>query len=136
MEFNEDDLNTGSYLGSGEHEVTIIKADVGQSRSGKPMMTVEFKATNGKTCMDWFVLEYRKKIASLALAAGASKETLKSGQWTTDMLTGKKLKLVREVTGKRTYSDRDGVIKETDNFENSYLPIETNASFTDEQLPF
>jgi len=140
MQFTDEDAVQHNFLNEGQHTVSITKVTEGNSKSGKPMTTVEFTAPNGKTCQDWFVHEFKKKLYRLALATGATPELLKSGEWATEMLQGKKLQLVRTVKGKRTYVDKEGVAREADDFENSYLPLSAgssaSSSFTEDTIPF
>lgn len=133
IRFTENDAKTSSFLGEGQHEVTITSAVDGQSKSGKDMITVEFTASNGKSCKDWFVTEFTKKLYSLALAAGIPSGVLMAEGVETAELRGKKLTLIRTVIGKRSYQDKDGVAQETDNFENSYVP--SSGSFTNDDFP-
>lgn len=135
IRFNDDDSVQSKFLGEGQHEVRVTKIDDKPSKKGMPMLTIEFTADNGKTCIDWFVLEFKKKLYGLALAAGATPEILKSGEWDSAELFGKRIMLIRTTVGKRSYTDKDGNPQEADNFENSYLPLE-NKSFTDSNIPF
>lgn len=124
IKFDDGDMvQESKFLGEGEHIVTITSATIGKSQSGKDMLTVEFTAPNGKTCKDWFVLEFKRKLHSLALASGATPGLLKSGEWEEHMLLGKKVVLIRSITGKRPYVDKEGVAREGDKFENAYAPV-------------
>lgn len=136
--FTKEDMNTSSFLGEGQHSVVITSATDTTSKAGKPMITVEFTAANGKSCMDWFTMEFKKKLWSLALATGIPAGVLEQEGVETAELRGKKLTLVRAVTGKRVYTDKEGVAKEADQFENSYLPLSAGGSesFTQENIPF
>ena len=133
VQFTQKDLETSKYLGEGEHEVTVTKITEKTSRAGAPMEEIEFTSSDGKITRDFLMGSYMPKIAQVALACGIQKEVLLSGEFDTNMLRGKKLKLVRRKSGKRTYV-KDGQTKETDDYENNYLVAE--ATFADEQLPF
>lgn len=127
--FDEGELEGSKYLGEGTHNCLITKVEAKTSKKGGAMIEVEFTAQNGRTTRDWFMMEGNKfKLAALALACGFTKEKLLKGEFTTQSLQGKGVKVVREVKG----ADEQG----RKNYENSYLPSEAKTAVTPDEIPF
>lgn len=130
--FDEGELEGSKYLGEGTYNCLITRVEAKTSKDkGTPMVEIEFTAQNGRGSRDWFVTEGNKfKLASLALACGFTKEQLIKGEFTTQALQGRGVRLVREVKG----TDSQG----RKNYENSYLAVEGRASApqADDTIPF
>lgn len=130
IKFEASELEERNYLGEGEHDCRITNVEHKQSKKGDPMVEVTFSDATTKTTRDWFMLTGNKfKLAGLALATGVPKASLLSGDFTTEMLKGRQVKVIRKITGK----DAQG----RNNYENSYLASGAmKPSESDDSLPF
>ena len=127
----------GQFLGEGVHTVTITKVEDKLSKKGDPMVEVEFSDSEGRTARDWFMNNENMawKMAQLALAAGFTRDAIMTVNWDTSMLKGKRLKLIKEITGKEVWEG-----KERNKYAQSYHQLDSNAgsaqAANDDTIPF
>lgn len=129
--FNDSEMEASKFLGEGTHSAFVSKMEMKLSKGGSRMMETEFSTIDGRTCRDWFVLEGagKFKLALLAQAVGFTKEQLKSGAFSTEMLQGKGVTLHRKITGKN--SDGKNL------YENDYaIQSGGDAKASSDDMPF
>lgn len=136
IKFDTEDLEGGQYLGEGEHECTISAIENKLTKAKQePMLEMTFTSVSGKSTRDWFMLVGKKfKLAQLALATGSSKEQLLAGSFNPMMLRGRKVKVLRKITGTEMYGTPP---KPTNKYENDYLPSgQQQTAASSEEIPF
>lgn len=141
IRFEESELEGGTYLGAGTHEVRITKIEKKGNKKGTgENLEIEFTSAAEQTTRDWFPVTGNKfKLAKLALACGFDKGYLIRGGFDTAMLAHKNVRLVREVTGEEAFVDSSGKAGTRKNYQNSYLPSQAkppSAASADSEIPF
>lgn len=139
--FTDADLAGGKHLGAGDHNCRITKLErKGNKKGTGDNLEVEFTSAAELTTRDWFPLAagVNFKLGKLALACGFTSDELKSGKWDTAQLANCYVRVVREVTGEESYTDKDGKQATRKNYANSYLPSPNAKPSTshDDSIPF
>lgn len=138
LTFDSGELEGSKYLGEGTHECRISKIERKPTKKGGEMVEIEFMAASERTARDWFPITGNKfKLGGLAIACGFNKELLLSGKFDTAQLANRFVKVVREVTGEESYTDKDGKAQTRKNYQSVYLPSAQGApSQTMDEIPF
>lgn len=127
---DESDLEGNTFLGTGEHDVTITKVEDGKSSTGNPMVTFTFSDAHGRTFQERCSSAAKWKFGEIAMAVGMTKQYLMTEGLETDQLVGSPLKVLREKDG--TYTNNKGEVR--DNIKTTYLagPQTTNQATEDD----
>lgn len=137
LTFNDKDLEGGNWIPEGEHEVTIVGIDKGQSKAGEEMLTFTLKDRFGREEKERILTaeKNRWKLAKLAMAAGFSKDDLRANGLSIPSLSNRRLLLVKKKIGVRMYEG-----KERPEFSHDYFQIQSSsaspAAAQSEDIPF
>lgn len=131
INFTADDLEGGSYLGEGEHEVTVTQVEAKNSKAGNPMTVVTMATASGKSALEFFshVDKARFKIAGFARACGFSKEYLLAGKFTMEQLKGKRLRMIKTKTGVEMHEGKERGV-----YEQEYATSQVNTGAQPQEL--
>lgn len=132
--FNEKDFG-GNYIPVGESLVTVTKAVEQSSQAGNPVLYMELIDKYGRTGKEFLSLsdKARFRVAAFAVAAGLSKDHLLTKGLAFKDLVGRKLLMVKTITGKKVVDN-----KEFNEYDTQYHPAPegTNTFSADEEIPF
>lgn len=133
IKFSDKDLDGGSYLPEGEHEVSIVRALAETSKAGNDMIVVEIADKFGRQLKEYFLTDAKSlwKLARFAVSCGFDKESLKNVGLDTASLVGRKMIAVKKQTGVKIF---DG--KEKKEFHTEFFPCAQDKAKEEEVLPF
>lgn len=119
IRFTDKDLDDNQFFPEGEHEVYIKTINQEQSKKGNQMLVVVLADKMGREEKEFFPLGDTAlwKLASFAKATGLTKEELKSSGLNVPSLPGRKLLLVKSMSGVEMVDN-----KERKRYEKAYLP--------------
>jgi hypothetical protein len=131
--FQDKDLEGGTYLPEGEHEVAIVRCMAEKSKAGNDMLVVEMADKFGRQVKEYFLTDAKNmwKLAKFAIACGFNKESLKSVGLDTNQLPGRKLIAVKKQTGVKVVEG-----KEKKEFNVEFFPAAHTEEKKEDEIPF